>query len=290
MDRDGRAQGAPLSASSTSGPRGELYRPTSSCIEDRMSEASRTALVTGGATGIGFAITRRLLDDGLRVAICDPDEKTLTAALSRHGSEASARNVAGFVSDLATLDGCEHTVRSCEDQLGSVDVLVNCAAVTGRAASAPFAAQADEDMVRILAVNLLAPLRLAKLVEPSMRERSHGVIVNITSVGAQAAQWHAAVYCTSKAALEGATRAVALEYATVGIRVVSIAPGPIRTPTAEAARESATDADRPFRRVAPLRGHGTPEDVAAAVSWAVSDEAAFVTGTSIVVDGGFLAY
>jgi len=255
--------------------------------------AGRTALVTGGGTGIGAAISRALFEHGADVMICQQDQPTADS-LARELAEAGV-HVTAVGADLGTADGCARAVEACTVRHGSLDVLVNNAAVVGTAALGDLLSFADDQLDAIVDVNLKGAFRCARDAARHMRDTGGGVIVNIASVGAFAAQDRATAYVATKAAVVGMTRGMAFELAPHGIRVVAVAPGDIDL------QEQATPVD-PARdpydelpaewwsRRAPLRRRGSPLDIAAAVAFLASDDAAYVTGTTLVVDGGWLSY
>lgn len=248
--------------------------------------SGRVALVTGGGTGIGGAISQRLAALGASVAVHQrtAEKATLTVdAIRRDGGVAEP-----VVADLRTLDGCREAVDGCLGALGRVDVLVNNAAVTGPAALTPILELDDERLNDVIAVNLRAVIRCSQLAARAMT--GGGVIVNIGSVAGYAAQPGGAVYVATKSALIGLTRALAIDLAERGIRAVHIAPGDVATSTSGGADFRAERAAQPLRRVTPLGRRGSPEEIAALVGFMCTDEASFVTGSSIVVDGGYLAY
>ena len=232
-----------------------------------MNTHRRVAIVTGGDGGIGSAIVARLGADGLEV---------VAATEERY--------------DLAQGDACRRLVADCVAEFGGVDVLVNNAAVTGPAALMTLDECTDERFDHVLAVNLGAAFRCARAAAPAMRERGGGVIVNIGSVAAFAAQRNAVAYAASKAGLLGLTRGLAFDLATDGIRVVFVAPGDIAIPTDAGTPDARPNTDATWVRATPLGRRGTPTDVAGLVSFLCSPDAAFVTGTSVSVDGGWLSY
>ena len=248
--------------------------------------SGRVALVTGGGTGIGSAISRRLAALGASVAVHQRTAEKATAGVEtirRDGGIAEP-----VVADLRELDGCREAVDGCLGAFGRIDVLVNNAAVTGPAALTPILELDDERLNDIVAVNLTAVIRCSQLAARSMA--TGGVIVNVGSVAGYAAQPGCAVYVATKSALIGLTRALAIDLAELGIRAVHIAPGDIETTTSDVDDYHADRRAQAFVRVTPLGRRGTPEEIAALVGFVCSDDAGFVTGSSIVVDGGFLAY
>jgi NAD(P)-dependent dehydrogenase (short-subunit alcohol dehydrogenase family) len=245
----------------------------------------RAALVTGGNSGIGAAIVDRLRADGFSVMAGVATTTGAREVAARAGTDPC---VAAHAADLAEPAACVALVEACVDAFGRIDVLVNNAAVTGPPALVALEDCTDERFDRILGVNLGAPFRCARAAVPHMRAAGSGVIVNIGSVAAFAAQRHAAAYAASKAGLLGLTRGLAFDLAADGIRVVFVAPGDI----ALEGSEPTVDADvfSPWVRSTPLGRRGAPADVAGVVAYLCSADAAFITGTSVTVDGGWLAY
>lgn len=239
----------------------------------------RTALVTGASSGIGEAIARELAADGLTVAVHGRDEqrtRAVAADIERQGGRAVA-----LTADLSA-SAAEVRAFAAEalDQLGGrVDVLVNNA---GLYPGGPTESLSDDTVDALLATNIRAPHVLVAALAPGMTERGGGHIVNIGSWMARVGVPFMALYPATKAAAEQLTRAWAAEYGHRRIRVVTVAPGATATPgnadSAEvlAAMTQGTPAGRPVQ----------PVDIARAVRWVVSDQAAFVTGGTIDVDGG----
>jgi NAD(P)-dependent dehydrogenase (short-subunit alcohol dehydrogenase family) len=246
----------------------------------------KSALVTGGGTGIGLAISRELAALGARVAVHQRTAEKAAAgvqALRCDGAEA-----AEVVADLRSADGCTSAIQQAKAAVGPLDILVNNAAVTGLAAINPIAELDEELMDQTIAVNLAAVIRCSHLAVQDMPAR--GVIVNVGSVAGYAAQHGAGVYVATKSALIGLTRSLALELAGRGIRAVHIAPGDVETETSRAPRFTADRRSSEYRRKTPLGRRGTPEEIAAVVGFVCTPDAGFITGSSIVVDGGFLTY
>lgn len=251
-----------------------------------MSAGPWVALVTGGGTGIGAGITRALAQRGVTVVLGQPTEPQASAAAAQFAAEGLL--VSGVGADLATADGCRRAVAAALDRHGRIDILVNNAAITGPPAVTPLLSVTDAQLDAIVDVNLKAAFRCARLAADDMRKRSAGVIVNISSVGAYAAQLGAAAYVATKSALVGLTKGLALDLAPMGIRVVGVAPGDI---------DLAPGGPRPapvpgnwWQRYTPLGHRGTPADIGAAVAFLCSEDASFITGETLVVDGGWLTY
>ncbi|MGW4911179.1 SDR family NAD(P)-dependent oxidoreductase [Streptomyces sp. NPDC004270] len=249
-----------------------------------MSER-RTAIVTGGGSGIGRAIAQRLAEDGFATAVLDLDAESAerVAAESRHQGHEAVAFGGVDVSDRGQVDAA---VRRVRDTLGGpVLALVNNAGVSG---FGPFLKITDATWDRILAVNLNGPFYLCQAVVPDMREAGWGRIVNISSSSTHSGQPYMAHYVASKAGLVGLTKSLALELGPSGITVNTIPPGFIDTPMLRASEERGLlggSVDH-HAELTPVRRPGRPEDIAAACSFLVSEEAGYITGQVIGVNGG----
>jgi NAD(P)-dependent dehydrogenase (short-subunit alcohol dehydrogenase family) len=233
----------------------------------------KVALVTGADTGIGWAIAQRLQADGFALGFHTRDDEE--DARQRFEEIARSGVAHWLVADLSDTDMGERLVADAVDRLGRIDVLVNNAGIT---AAKPALELTAQDFDEIFTVDVKAPFLLSLAAANRMRERDGGVLVNITSVHEFFPRPGLALYASAKAALGMLARSLALELAEHSIRVVSVAPGAIAT-------ERNKEAEALSGEI-PLGRPGNPEEVAALVSYLVSDEAAYVTGTSILVDGG----
>jgi glucose 1-dehydrogenase len=238
-----------------------------------------TAIVTGANTGIGLAIAERLLADGfaLGYATAGTDrghEGPFEELRSKYGDE-RIHWVWGDLSDPAVP---ERLVAEVADKLGTPALLVNNA---GLSTAKPFFDLTSDDFDLTFHVDVRASFLLAQAAAKRMREHGGGCIVNITSVHQLIPRPNFAVYASAKAALGMLSRALALELAPDNIRVNNVAPGVIATERNE------EDAERLDPQV-PLGRPGKPEEVAALVAWLASDEAAYVTGSTYVIDGGMI--
>ncbi|MEW6441675.1 MAG: SDR family NAD(P)-dependent oxidoreductase [bacterium] len=241
------------------------------------------ALVTGAGGGIGRAIACRLARGGCRVTAADVrgDRASQTADEIR-GSGGHALAVRA---DVSRQDDVDRLVRETVEGLGGLDVLVNNAGVS----AASFIEQVrDEDIERILGVNLVGVIRVTRAAVPHLKKSQRGRIVNISSVEGIRGSGLVPVYASSKAGVIGITRSNAIELARSGITVNAICPGPIQTDML-----APMLADDHFRqkmlRGIPMRRLGVPEDVAGAVAFFASEESSFITGNVLVVDGGMTA-
>ncbi|MDX6441599.1 MAG: hypothetical protein QOE43_1328 [Gaiellaceae bacterium] len=240
---------------------------------------AKVALVTGANTGIGLAIAQRLLADGysLGYATASDDAEykdTLDDMRKEHGED----RIAWVYGDLSKPAVPADLVAGVVDELGRIDVLVNNA---GLSTAKPFFDLTVDDFDVTFHVDVRASFLLAQYAGAHMRDQGGGSIVNITSVHEHIPRANFAVYASAKAALGMLTRALALELAEHNIRVNAVAPGVIATPRNKA------DAEELDPEV-PLGRPGKPEEVAALVSWLCTDEAAYVTGSSFVMDGGMI--
>jgi NAD(P)-dependent dehydrogenase (short-subunit alcohol dehydrogenase family) len=240
--------------------------------------AHRTAIVTGASRGIGLGIAARLAREGMNVLVCGLDAQETTAAtLAIRELGGVTKSLAG---DLTHETDLERIVSFAVETYGSVDLLVNNAADIQRARLASLSAESIE---RQWAINVRAPLILSQRAAAVMQQKGAGVIVNISSVGGQRAQLPGLPYGMTKGALDALTRNLAMDLGEYGIRVNAVAPGwtPMNLdPVADAEYVRETSAFLSIRRP------GTPSDVGAAVAFLASDDASYITGQVIAVDGG----
>jgi NAD(P)-dependent dehydrogenase (short-subunit alcohol dehydrogenase family) len=259
------------------------YESVSSC--DALK--GKIALITGGSSGIGRATALLFAREGASVSLADLDRPGgLDVAQSIRDSGAQA---IFLHCDVTQPGDCQETIQSTVKELGGLDILVNSAGMIRRASVVE---TGEREWDRIMAVNLKSVFLLSKFAIPYMAEAGGGVIVNIASGWGLVGGPKAAAYCASKGGVVLLTRAMALDHGEENIRVNCICPGDTDTPLLrgeadqlgeriEAFLEKA--ADRPLRRI------GRPEDIARAALYLASDASAFVTGTSLVIDGGGLA-
>ena len=240
----------------------------------------QTAIVTGGASGIGEGIARRLSAAGATLAILDLDiarGNDVASALSPHSFALSC--------DISKPESLRSAVEAIIDRTGQIDILVNNAGIAGQAA--PLWEQSDENWDRIIAINLTAVFRLCKLVVPHMRSRKYGRIVNIASIAGKEGNPNMSPYSITKAGVIALTKSLGKEVATEGICVNAVAPAVIRT----AILEQLTPAQVSYMtdRI-PMKRTGEIDEVAAVVHFLASRDCSFVTAQCYDVSGGRATY
>jgi NAD(P)-dependent dehydrogenase (short-subunit alcohol dehydrogenase family) len=239
----------------------------------------KVALVTGAARGIGLATAKRFLAEGWGVALLDIERELLDDAVAAIASPDHTMALHCDVSDAAA-------VRAAIDEVGRrfgrLDALINNA---GTAVFAPLLETSDQDWDRVLAVNLTGPFLCTKAAAPLMREHGGGAVVNITSISAVRASTLRSAYGTSKAALAHLTKQLAVELASLGIRVNGVAPGPVDTAMAKAVHTPEIRAD--YHDAIPLNRYGLEAELAEAIFFLSCDRSSYITGQILAVDGGF---
>lgn len=244
------------------------------------NNAGRVVLVSGGASGIGLAISQAFLDSGATLVCLDVDADR---------AKDLRQDACFFQGDTSSEDDCRRAVEFTLEKFGALDVLVNNAAIQPKASYAPLHKLSTEVWQRMVDINLSGYAMLAKHAIPAMLRQGAGVIMNIASGQAHRTAREVPAYGPIKAANLMQTRQWGVEYARQGIRVVSVSPGAILTPMVQATLEEQGGADELANRH-PLGRIGRPEEVAAAVLWLASSAASFVTATDLEVDGGLGAF
>ncbi|OAA24364.1 dehydrogenase of unknown specificity, short-chain alcohol dehydrogenase like [Frankia sp. EI5c] len=251
----------------------------------------KVAVVTGGGSGIGRSCALRLARDGAKVAVLDLNEGAAKdvaaeiAAATSTATEGGSAHSVGVGVDVADRASVEAALAEVRDQLGPIAILVNSAGKTGYHR---FLDISLEKWTSILTVNLTGTFHCCQVAAPDMIEAGWGRIVNISSSSAHSGQPYMTHYVASKAGVIGFTKALALELGPAGITVNTIPPGFVDTPmlrhSEEKGRFGATVDEHAART--PVRRVGRPEDIAAACSFLVSEEAGYITGQIIGVNGG----
>jgi len=239
----------------------------------------KTAWITGAARGIGLATTKRFLAEGWAVAMFDIEAELLAQSVAELDQPERTLALPGDVSDPASV---EHAVAAIRARFGRLDALVNNA---GAAVFGPILQTTLEDWQRVMAVNLTGPFLTGQAAAPLMAEEGGGAIVNITSISGLRASTLRVAYGTSKAGLAHLTKQQAVEFASLGIRVNAVAPGPVETAMAKAVHTPEIRAD--YHDAMPLNRYGLDSELANAIFWLASGEASYVTGQVLAVDGGF---
>jgi len=238
----------------------------------------RVALVTGAASGIGRAVALRLGDEGCRVAAVDLNLAGARATAAEIGESACAMQA-----DVSYLSAMREAVAAAEAALGPLDVLVSCA---GWDRVQPFVESTEETWDRVIAINLKGVIACTRAALDGMIDRRSGAIVNISSDAGRVGSSGEVVYSGAKAGIIGFSKAVAREVARHNIRVNVVCPGPTDTPMMEETRRANPRLGEALVRAIPFRRLARPEEVAAAVAFLASDEAAYITGQTLSVSGG----
>ncbi len=245
---------------------------------------NRVAIVTGGSRGIGLGIAEALAANGANVACVGTNPERIASAVAsiQKAGESCGIQAAGYECNVASTDEVESTVASVLEKFGKIDILVNCAGITR---DVPLGAMKDEEWDDVLAVNLRGPFLFTRACSKPMRRAKKGRIVNITSIVGLIGNKGQANYSASKAGLIGFTRTASKELASKNITVNAVAPGFIET---DMTAVLPVPLKQEMINRTPMGRYGQPEDIANAVLFFVSDEAGFVTGQILPVDGGMI--
>lgn len=256
-------------------------------IDEMKPLRNQVIIVTGGATGIGRGICTALAEKGARIAIVQPQ---LHQAQQAAEAFPEAQGFSADIRDIAQVDRMTNAVLNA---FGKIDGLVNNASITGEAALNTFETLPREQVDCLVDTNLKGTIWCSQSVaRVFITTKTPGCIVHVASVGAFAAQQLASVYCATKAAQVSLARSMALELAPHGVRVNAVAPGDIQTEANEHITEQIVEhgGRGAYSRSTPVGRRGTPLEVGQAVSFLFSPHASFITGTTLIVDGGLTAY
>lgn len=242
------------------------------------TDNSKVAIVTGGGSGLGYAIAEKFTQNGIRTVIVGRDEKKLNDAADKLGEHAFA-----FPCDLSNLPAIPPLVASIIARFGQVDILVNNAGINMKK---EFAEVTDEEFQRVLTTNVTAVFSISREVVKHMLQKGSGAIINISSMAAQYGLPKVIAYSASKTAIDGMTRAMAVELSPLGIRVNAIAPGFIYSAMTDTALNSDPERKAKVFSRTPMGYMGQAADIGEAAYFLATDASRYVTGVVLPVDGG----
>lgn len=248
----------------------------------------KIVIVTGGAGGLGLAFSLEFATKGANVICSDLSESAGRELLKQASSLAG--KVHFVQGDMGVVETCDRIAKQAE-MLGGVDVLCNNVGIQPPASYVPAHELPDELWDSIMNVNVRSYFRMVKRCVPLLKRRRGGVIINTASVQGMQSQKGAAAYAASKGAILSLTRQLALEYAEDNIRVLAIAPGTFETPLLQEVFRGIPDKAYPqkLKQAYPLKRFGRVQELAKVVAFLASDDASFMTGTCVTVDGGIMA-
>jgi 3-oxoacyl-[acyl-carrier protein] reductase len=238
----------------------------------------RVAIITGGASGIGLATCRRFLEEGARVAIWDINRErgeAVTAELRASGNEVSF-----FLVNTSDLASVEAAAKAVNDQFGQIDILINNAGITR---DASFRKMTSEQWDQVISVNLTGVFYCTKAVYPYMAERGYGRVITASSVVALYGNFGQTNYAATKAGVIGMTKVWAREFGRKGVTANAVAPGFIAT---DMMGSIPADVLKQLEDKTPVGRLGKPEEIAAAYAYLASEEAGYINGAVLSVDGG----
>lgn len=243
-----------------------------------MSTEKKVAIVTGGGSGLGLAIAKAFTENNVQTIIVGRDEEKLKTAKEQLGENCFYK-----ICDLSNLSSIPSLIENIIAEFGQIDILVNNAGINQKKL---FEEVTDEEFQRILTTNVTAVFSISREVVKDMLKRKSGCIINISSMAAQYGLPKVIAYSASKTAIDGMTRAMAVELSPNGIRVNAIAPGFIYSAMTEKALNSDPERKAKVFNRTPMGHMGQPEDIGAAALYLASDAAKYVTGVVLPVDGG----
>jgi len=249
-----------------------------------MTQPTRVALVTGGIGGIGTAICQRLAQDGFRVVANYHPMEQEQADVWILARQAEGLDITLAVGDVSSFEDTQRLIGGILERMGTVDVLVNCAGITR---DKTFKRMELAQWEAVINVNLNSVFNVTRPLWDGMLERGFGRIINISSVNGQRGQFGQANYSAAKAGMHGFTMALAQEGATRGVTVNTVSPGYVETAMTLAMRD---DVREGIISGIPMRRMAKPTEIAAAIAFLASDEAAYITGANIPVNGGLFMH
>jgi NAD(P)-dependent dehydrogenase (short-subunit alcohol dehydrogenase family) len=242
------------------------------------NQTKRVAIVTGGGSGLGFGISKAFTENNITTIIVGRDEQKLKTAKEQLGENCFYK-----ICDLSALSIIPSLVDIIIKEFGQIDILVNNAGINMKK---EFTEVTDEDFQKVITTNICAVFSMSREVVKHMLTRKTGCIINISSMAAQYGLPKVIAYSASKTAIDGMTRAMAVELSPKGIRVNAIAPGFIYSDMTAKALDSDPERKAKVFNRTPMGHMGQPEDIGAAALYLVSDGAKYVTGVVLPVDGG----
>lgn len=243
-----------------------------------MKLKDKVAIITGSASGIGYATAKLFLQEGALVNVCDIREDAVAKAVE---SLSPFGTVRGYTVDISQKEQVEEATAKVIEEFGRVDILVNNAGITK---DAQFYKMTDQQFEAVINVNLKGTYYFSKAVIPSMMEHKYGKIVHLSSVSAYNGNFGQSNYAASKAAIMGMTRVMGKELGKYGINVNAVAPGSILTDMYAAVPE---EVKQKKLAAIPLRRYGDPQEAAQLIAFLASEEASYITAQTITVDGGY---
>jgi NAD(P)-dependent dehydrogenase (short-subunit alcohol dehydrogenase family) len=239
---------------------------------------TKLAIVTGGAAGLGLAMTTKFVEAGIRTVMIGRKEEALKATAAALGELCSYK-----VLDLQQLEAIPGCIAEIAESFGQIDILINNAGINMKK---DFLEVTDQDFYNIIQTNVLSVFAISREVSKVMVKQGHGAIVNISSMAAQYGIPKVIAYTAAKSAIEGMTKAMAVELSPLGIRVNCIAPGFIKTAMSSKALDNDPERKNKVLSRTPMGHLGLPEDIADTALYLSSDAAKYITGTILPVDGG----